>query len=736
MTTKKKQGAYKMAKRSGLRALSFICSISAAGVFLFLAGCGGTDGTVATETVSQSITECYSCHADGLIAKYAGENHFSAWINGPHGNYEGLYHADNGKDNEGFPNYGYHGLGTSPDCTTQCHDQLGDGMLLEDFYLETGIDFLGRVNRPLIGCESCHGTGEDHYGAGPIPYPDPGPEICGQCHNDTFDHNEHHPEGDHIYEDYQDSAHSHSINDHVYAEESTTDVRAKCSKCHTDEGGRLYRNVSGGYSELGELIPSDAPAIANATAVQCSTCHDAHNPDELLLGAVTDALGSTVTSAEYRTCTNCHQTVDGYHGENSSHSWSGGQVGVGTFDTSRIIYDTHFDDGATTDIEGYVLDPSRDRVCRDCHNQHSANLDINRAWANSAHGGHILQTIDPVQGVAMVTEAEGPAWVHYDFKGANRQACQRCHTSTGFMNLAADPEGYDPADNEFTATGEQREMLYCWACHTSNAGDIRDPGVFNSTAPYDAPADRIAGVPDIGGSNVCMACHSGRESGQSIKDSTDDFTDKGFVNSHYLAAGGVLYRTAGYEFDGMTYENTSYFIHDHIGTALAMETGANGPCAGCHMRTDEGHLLLPVKKDAGGHITEITAYGQTCSRCHGYEEGLLEDLNELEEGFGAALEALRTALEGKGFVFLGGYPYFSNTDWTTVEDPTGKDNMGAAFNFNFLLHEPGAYVHNLQYTRKLIYDSIDFLDDGLLNGSVESTLGPGAAYDFLAGARP
>jgi hypothetical protein len=62
--------------------------------------------------------------------------------------------------------------------------------------------------------------------------------------------------------------------------------------------------------------------------------------------------------------------------------------------------------------------------------------------------------------------------------------------------------------------------------------------------------------------------------------------------------------------------------------------------------------------------------------------------------------------------------------------------MGAAFNYNLLLHEPGAYVHNLQYTRKLIYDSIDFLDDGLLNGSVESTLGPGAAYDFLAGARP
>jgi hypothetical protein len=61
--------------------------------------------------------------------------------------------------------------------------------------------------------------------------------------------------------------------------------------------------------------------------------------------------------------------------------------------------------------------------------------------------------------------------------------------------------------------------------------------------------------------------------------------------------------------------------------------------------------------------------------------------------------------------------------------------MGAAFNYNLLLHEPGAYVHNPQYTKKIIYDSIDHLDDGAMNASVEATLGAGLATDYLGGTR-
>jgi hypothetical protein len=400
--------------------------------------------------------------------------------------------------------------------------------------------------------------------------------------------------------------------------------------------------------------------------------------------------------------------------------------------------DTHFNDDETTpEIEGYNIDPSNEHVCRDCHNVHSADTTINQDWADSAHGGHILSTVGATTGRAYVTENDAPAWTHYDFKGSDRQACQRCHTSTGFKNFISDPANYDPANNDFTyLSGEQREMLYCWACHTDNAGGLRDPDAFVNIATYSSPADRISAVPDIKGSLVCLSCHSGRESGtEDITDSADDFSNKSYVNSHYLAAGGIMFRTIGYEFDGQNYDNIVYYAHDQIGTTSDSDMGSNGPCVGCHMKSSDGHTFENIERDGTGDIVDITAYDNVCTKCHPSETGLISTLNDRHDEYEAALDALATQLSNNGFTFLGHHPYFSNTDWTSVNDTSGKKNMGAAFNYGMLLHEPGAYVHNSRYTRKLIYDSIDFLDDGLLNNSVETTLGSGKAYDYLKGAR-
>ena len=61
---------------------------------------------------------------------------------------------------------------------------------------------------------------------------------------------------------------------------------------------------------------------------------------------------------------------------------------------------------------------------------------------------------------------------------------------------------------------------------------------------------------------------------------------------------------------------------------------------------------------------------------------------------------------------------------------TGKNNMGAAFNYNLLEHDPGAFVHNRRYAARLIYDAIDWLDDNTMNFSTGATLAalPGPTY--------
>jgi hypothetical protein len=760
------KGAYTMGKFSGIKRRHVALSAFSVLVALLLVaamGCGGGDDedsgartSVEVILTSVGITECFSCHADGLLAQYT-ENIFSAWLEGPHGNYESIdashQHVDLGRDNTGFPYFGYHDLGTSADCTTECHDQLGDGLLLDDFYNETGIETLGIVDRPLVGCESCHGSGGDHFGVGALPYAVPGADRCGQCHNAEFDHQRYHPEGGDIYEDYLASPHGQSVN--VLGE-------ALCSRCHSDEGARAYVSVVDGTESASEMEAAMASMsdIQSPSSIQCRTCHDNHDPFGLLMSAGTDSVGNTV-SAEYRTCTACHQILDD-EGDRLVSYHNG-------FGAGYVITDTHYDApdtptrsgrGSVTSaegIEGYVVDTSSDRACRDCHNPHDADITINEDWAHSSHGGRIAETINAVTLVADVTDTQGAGftWVHYPWKDNGdptdptddgRQECQHCHTSTGFKNLADNPTGYVNSSglpstlNEFAAVGEQAELLYCWACHSSNAGDLRDPGLFVNvnSGSYDAPADRIAAVPDIAGSNACMVCHSGRTSGQDVKDSTDDFTSKKFMSSHYLAAGGILFRTVGYEYDGLDYGNVNYFVHDRIGTSGVVETGENGPCVGCHMLTDEGHTFEAVHKDAAGDVTAITSFDEVCSNCHADSATLISDLNTLEVGFINALDALEGQLAARGVDYVGGRYKFeiAGDDWTaTGIDATGKLVMGAAFNWVVLHYMDGAHVHNALYTRRLIYDAIDFLDDGTLNSSVEATLGAGDAYDFLAGTR-
>jgi hypothetical protein len=723
-------------------------------------GCGsskkepGAEAEVGINHIG--FTDCYNCHADAKnpasFPPVFGDSDIGAgkegWLNGPHGNnesYDTNTHRkyDNYPNNTGFPFYGYFSDST---CAT-CHDPLGDGKRISLFFTSTGINKLGTLDRPVIGCESCHGPGGNHYGLGPIPYPKPDFNRCGQCHNANFpdSHLPYHPEGDRIVEDYKNSPHAKSINSHTYVTGSTTDVRARCSRCHTDEGAKRYVEIVNGTADYDTIKTLDSyPNIINASNVQCRTCHDGHNPFRLL-GEKATGLPSE-WSAEFKSCTSCHQLLNaggtlldkGYHTPYDKNGTPVNPYGS----VEEIIADTHYDDPATVDIEGYIIDPTAEHsaskgntnrgICRDCHNPHKADNTINRQWANSGHGGFILKVKEnaPNAYTAAVTENEAPAWVYYDFKSSTRQACQRCHTSTGFRNMANNPDTYNPANNVFVATGNQKELLYCWACHTSNTGNLRNPEKFvsPSTTLYLFPAGRSFPTDSsqdsyISGSIICINCHSGRQTGEYIKGRTFPYSGNfGGFNSHYLAAGGILFRTIGYEYTGRNYDNPSYFRHDQIGTKLQAGTGSNGPCVSCHMRGEANHLFSPVEKDEQtGLIKSIPANEKICSKCHTGQYALTPDkLNEEEEEYEAALDALQAALQTKGIYWCSSYPYFfsnasCSTQYTSWSD---ADTLGAAFNLNLLKHEPGAFTHNRFYTKRLIYDSIDFIYDSYLDNDV------------------
>jgi hypothetical protein len=219
-----------------------------------------------------------------------------------------------------------------------------------------------------------------------------------------------------------------------------------------------------------------------------------------------------------------------------------------------------------------------------------------------------------------------------------------------------------------------------------------------------------------------------------------------------------MFRLNGFEFTGIagftaSYDNVPTFAHDKIGTAASNAPGnLNGPCVGCHMRpgaTPADHLFKVFTRDATtDRITAILSNANTCSKCHANRNPT--ELNAIEDQFHASVQSLKSLIATKKNLFYkegdigeegagNFYPDPSQAAGTNVTNNAATwgdiNTFGTAYNLNLLsyaLPGAGAMYHNFFYVKRLLYDSIDFLDDGLPNSSVDATIAAmteTAAYD-------
>jgi hypothetical protein len=293
-----------------------------------------------------------------------------------------------------------------------------------------------------------------------------------------------------------------------------------------------------------------------------------------------------------------------------------------------------------------------------------------------------------------------------------------------------------------------------------------------------------ANFPDVGESNMCIPCHAGRVSGSALADASAkgfNFTTNGFQNSHYMAAAGLMYVKVGFTAyttattnsgDGKgaaaSYGQTMTSEADNtvntagatvigkltsthrklgtigirndshnplfFGTVALPVTGnldTNGPCVTCHL---QGYTNAGTKRPDAGHSLAVksAAWDQVCTNCHAAEVGYATDgtpllVEEQKIPFDTAMSILKNLVQTKLPCEYDSsvYPYFFKVGFAHTAANAFKafgnvKKEGAAFNLNLLSREPYAYVHARTYTRRLIYDSIDYLDDGLMNQSVQT----------------
>jgi hypothetical protein len=319
-------------------------------------------------------------------------------------------------------------------------------------------------------------------------------------------------------------------------------------------------------------------------------------------------------------------------------------------------------------------------------------------------------------------------------------------------------------------------------------GGLRNPGAI--TAEYNYNGSPVV-FPDVDSSNVCITCHSGRVSGETvIAVATGNTTSVKFQNSHYMAAAGLMYVKIGFTAFvdpatpiGTTTYGTSLtscddttaagcinsthrkfgsaaMVGDHGISATDTQFLSGGPCVTCHM----------TKTGAMRHHTleiDASAINNVCLKCHDEEAGVPLDeanfetvfLEEQSAVFQNALNAALSVLSTKYHITYdqATYPYFYDADlgapssstavvdWTrpaalpgpggtALTDAEAVKLMGACFNINLLKREPAAFAHARTYTRRLIYDTIDFLDNLTIDMSTVATAAAVDPVNYVVGA--
>lgn len=404
--------------------------------------------------------------------------------------------------------------------------------------------------------------------------------------------------------------------------------------------------------------------------------------------------------------------------------------------------------------------------CRKCHNPHdpTSNIEYNRAWAKSGHGD---------------VAAGARTRYDFKLRGTSEAVnttvgtvCVRCHTTTGFVNFVESK--FTDVKPFGTAADKTKEVTGCDACHSGYNFKFRTVGAvkiyYNFSGVTRVSTGNPGGhaiiknnsitFPDLGTSNVCIPCHAGRGVGSQIKTLSAngiDFTKTTSPSAHDFSGASLLTAKSGYEFAGKEYvtgvgANTG---HDAVGLS-----SGKGPCVTCHMNKatkSDSHTFKPVVHGdafplytsnrtwsqvysvsssipAALTITSLTSQSCNTGGCHTSLSAT--DLTSDKEGYISALAVLNKWARLVRYVPaipqspLGSYnaitkkypnPARLTDDWTYLNDPTdinsntGPDLMGVAFNLSMLNNEPGAYVHNPLYAKRLVYDSIFFLSTRATN---------------------
>jgi hypothetical protein len=313
-------------------------------------------------------------------------------------------------------------------------------------------------------------------------------------------------------------------------------------------------------------------------------------------------------------------------------------------------------------------------------------------WADSAHADQTAE-----------------AFTHWDEEEPPEIPieCAKCHSRPGFITFIG-ADGSTPGIIENPV--QVGTTITCYVCHNEMSLDL-DSAVFPS-------GEKIRG---LGPEARCIQCHQGRASTTTINNAiaesgltNDDNHNEelGFINSHSIS-GATPFGTevqGAYEYDGQLYDGRfqrgdEFFscirCHDPHTLELKFET-----CSECH--TINGS----EPNDIRVNTTDFDGDGDT-------QEGISHEIEFMHTALLKAIQKYAKDVAGTPIAFdPNTYPYFfidTNEDGVIESEEAHYENrylswtprlLKAAYNYNYVSHDLGAYAHNSTYTIQILYDSL------------------------------
>lgn len=314
-------------------------------------------------------------------------------------------------------------------------------------------------------------------------------------------------------------------------------------------------------------------------------------------------------------------------------------------------------------------------------------------------------------------KADARAFTNWNEAGEIPETCARCHSTPGFLDyIGADGSAAGVVDRK-APTGS---VIACGACHNDTARRMTAV-TFPSTLR----------VEDLGSDARCMTCHQGRTAGATVAKAVlghgEDTVvpELEFINLHYRAAGATLMGTlarGGYEYEGRSYAsqrrhpepfNTCTTCHELHTTAPKSE-----PCAACHDGVTNRESLTSIRKS----LVDYDGNGDIA-------EGIAAEVANLHGRLLAAIQTYARDVAGASIGYHAhAHPYFFNDgdgDGAVSEveaTMAGKYAswtprlLKAAYNYQFVAKDPGAYAHNAPYVLQLMHDSLADLSEANIAG--------------------